>query len=36
LKGKLEEDPFDEKTATDLETAETKRLEVIAKIEELS
>jgi ATP-binding cassette, subfamily F, member 3 len=36
LKCKLEEDPFDEKTTTDLETAETKWLEVTAEIEELS
>jgi ATP-binding cassette, subfamily F, member 3 len=36
LKGKLEEDPFDEKSTVDLETAETKWLEVTAEIEELS
>jgi ATP-binding cassette, subfamily F, member 3 len=36
LKGKLEEDLFDEKTTADLETAETKWLEVTAEIEELS
>jgi ATP-binding cassette, subfamily F, member 3 len=36
LKGKLEEDPFDEKSISDLETTETKWLEVTAEIEELS
>jgi ATP-binding cassette, subfamily F, member 3 len=36
LKGKLEEDPYNEKTIIDLETAETKWLEVTADIEELS
>jgi ATP-binding cassette, subfamily F, member 3 len=36
LKGKLEEDPFDDKNTSDLETAETKWLEVTAEIEELS